>query len=209
MPRPDSQANEIARAGFFVQQAAIDSAYSQLIGLCRGILADGHLNDAEIVALDQWLTNYGHVLPEWPARHLTARVRDVLEDGVIEEEERTDLQLFLERAAGVEGTERFDAPTTLPLTRPAPHVEHDGRSFCLTGTFVYGPRRTVEAEIERSGGKLASGVARADFLIIGAGVSGAWKFTTHGRKIEEAVAHVDAGRNIAIVSESHWSSSLC
>ena len=35
------------------------------------------------------------------------------------------------------------------------------------------------------------------------------KFTTHGRKIEEAVAHVEAGRKIAIVSESHRSSSLC
>jgi hypothetical protein len=209
MPRSDGRMNEFARAGGFVQKSAIDAAYSQLIGLCRGILADGHLNDAEIVALDQWLTNYGDVLPDWPARHLAARVRDVLEDGLIEEEERTDLQTFLEQAAGVEGTERFDAPTSLPLTRPAPHVEHDGRSFCLTGTFIYGPRRVVEWEIEKWGGRLASGVARADYLIIGAGVSGAWKFTTHGRKIEEAVAHVESGRKIAIVSESHWSSSLC
>ena len=207
MPTNDRR-DEAARAGMFVQSQAIDAAYSQLIGLCRGVLADGHLADSEIVALDQWLTTHRHLLPQWPAIHLAERVREVLEDGVIEDHERADLQQFVEQAAGVEGTERFDAPTTLPLTRPEPHIEFTGRRFCVTGTFVYGPRKVVVAEIMKAGGEVTDSVGRADYLVINACVSGAWKFTTHGRKIEEAVALVGAGRPVRIVAEGHWQTSL-
>ena len=206
---PDRPGSEAARAGRFVQSQAIDAAYSQLIGLCRGILADGHLADSEIVALDQWMSTYLPILPQWPARHLAERVREVLLDGVIDDGERSDLRQFIEQAAGIEGTDRFDVPTTLPLTRPEPHVEFDGRRFCLTGTFVFGPRKVVSAEIARWGGEVVDSIGRADFLVIGACVSGAWKFTTHGRKIEEAVSLVESGRRLAIISEHHWNTCLC
>jgi len=206
---PERRDGEAARAGRFVQSQAIDAAYSQLIGLCRGILADGHLADSEIVALDQWMSTYLTLLPQWPARHLAERVREVLLDGVIDDEERSDLRRFIEQAAGIEGTERFDLPTTLPLTQPEPHVEFDGRRFCLTGTFVFGPRKVVSSEIAKWGGEVVDSIGRADFLIIGACVSDAWKFTTHGRKIEEAVSLVESGRRLAIISEQHWNTCLC
>lgn len=205
----DRPIGEAARAGFFVQSQAIDAAYSQLIGLCRGVLADNHLADSEIVALDQWMSTYLPLLPKWPARHLAERIREVLVDGVIDDDERSDLTRFIAQAAGIEGTERFDLPTTLPLTRPAPHVEFDGKRFCLTGTFVFGPRKLVVSEIAKWGGEVVDSVGRADFLIIGACVSVAWKFTTHGRKIEEAVALAESGRRIAIISEQHWNTCLC
>jgi len=204
----DFDADESARDGQYASAHMIHAAYAQLIGLCRGILADEELRDSEIVTLNEWLHRYRPLLPEWPGQMLARRVRAVLEDGVIEPDERADLQRLLERAAGMEGGQGFDVPTTLPLTRPPPHIEYDQRRFCITGTFVYGPRRQVEAAIEEWGGTISS-VAKAHYLIIGSTVTPAWKFGTHGLKIEEAVERCAAGRPIAIVSEAHWSTSLC
>ena len=204
MPSNDRR-DETVRGGMFVQSQAIDAAYSQLIGLCRGVLADGHLADSEIVALDQWLSTHRHLLPQCSEIHLAERVREVLEDGVIEDHERPDLRQFVEQAAEIEGTERFDAPTTLPLTRQEPQIEFVGRRFCLTGTFVNGSRKVVAGDITKAGGAVTDSVGRADYLVIGACVSGAWKFTTHG---QEAVALVEAGRPVRIVCEAHWHSSL-
>jgi hypothetical protein len=205
-----SQDDRAARAGRYAGQYLVDGVYTQLLGLCRGILADGHLHDAEIVALDQWMSTMGHLVPEWPGQVLARRVKAILADGEVDDGERADLQAFLEQAAGVEGTERFDAPTTLPLTRPAPHVEFHGRHFCLTGTFIYGPRRLVEAAIVEQGGTLTRNVeTRTNYLVIGGTITPSWKYGTHGLKIESAARSAETGHPIAIISEGHWSSSLC
>ena len=136
-------------------------------------------------------------------------MREVLRDGVVEEEERQDLTQFLERAAGVEGTERFDGPTTLPLTHPEPHIEYEGKAFCITGTFIYGPRRKVEAAIAEWGCTVVASPAPAHYLVIGATVTPSWKYGVHGLKIQEAVELIGRGKQLAIVSERHWSASLC
>jgi NAD-dependent DNA ligase len=203
-----SDQGDAARAGFYAKPAIVDAAYAQLIGLCRGCLADRELCDAEIVALDQWLGAYEHLLPEWPGKALARRVKDILRDGEIDEGERQELAEFLSEAAGAE-TQRFDAPTTLPLTRPEPHIQYEGRVFCLTGTFIHGPRKRVRASVEEWGGSLTDRPSAADYLVIGATVTPAWKFTVHGRKIEEAVSLKAKGHRIAIVSEAHWSATLC
>jgi NAD-dependent DNA ligase len=200
---------DAARSGRFAGSYMIDAAYAQLIGLCRGVLADSQLNDAEIVALDQWLETYGAHLPEWPAQALVRHVKDILRDGEVDEEERQELFDFLSRATGGEGGQQFDASTTLPLTRPEPHIEYEGRRFCLTGTFVYGPRRKVSTAISEWGGTITETPGKSDYLIIGATIALAWKYCTHGRKIEDAVALRESGHRIAIVSEAHWSATLC
>jgi hypothetical protein len=187
----------------------IDAAYAQLIGICRGVLADGQLNDAEIVALDEWLETYGAGLPDWPAQALVRHVKDILRDGEVDEDERQELTEFLTQAIGSEGASRFDTPTTLPLTRPEPHIEYERHWFCLTGTFLYGARRTVAAAISEWGGAVTEAPSKSDYLVIGTTITPAWKYCTHGRKIEEAVALRDAGHRIAIISETHWGASLC
>lgn len=201
--------DEAARQGMYASSYMIDAAYAQLIGLCRGILADAELRDSEIVTLNDWLDRYGVMLPEWPGQVLARRVRAVLQDGVIEPEERADLEDFLRRAACMEGGQGLETPTTLPLTDPPPHIDYDRKRFCLTGTFVYGPRRRVEAAIEEWGGTVVKSVVRAHFLVIGGTITPAWKYGTHGLKIEEAVGLAASGLPIAIVSEAHWSTSLC
>ena len=45
---------------------------------------------------------------------------------------------------------------------------------------------------------------RANYLVIGIISSEDWMYSTHGRKIEQAVAFVSQGHPIAIISEEHW-----
>lgn len=209
MPDEVSPQADAARRGQFASSYLVHAAYAQLLGLCRGLLADGDLVDSEIVALHDWLEQYADLLPEWPAQLLARRVRDVLSDGLVEPRERTDLAEFIERAAGREGTDRFDAPTSLPLDRPPPHIEYEKRAFCLTGTFVFGPRKRVSGSIEEWGGRVIGTPKKADYLIIGGTITPAWKFGSHGLKIEEAVRLRASGSQLKIVSESHWVTSLC
>lgn len=201
--------NADARSGRFSRAYMVDAAYAQLLGLCRGLLADGALDDAEIVTLHNWLSEHADDLPEWPAQVLARRVHNALSDGIVEPEERADLIAFIERAAGQEGTDRVDAPTTLPLDRPHPHIEYERRTFCLTGTFIYSPRKRVVESIEEWGGRVVGTPNQADYLVIGGTITPAWKFGTHGLKIEEAVRLREEGKPVKIVSEAHWVTTLC
>jgi hypothetical protein len=186
----------------------VDARYAQLVGLCRGILADRELRDSEVVTLDQWLAEHAAALPEWPCQLLAQRVKGILADGVVEESERIELLAFLNQVTG-ESSGRSDAPTTLPLTSPPPFIEYVGRTFCLTGTFIYGSRKTVSAAIQDQGGSVVDRPGRCDYLVIGGTITAAWKYGTHGLKIEEAVAAQTGGRGPAIVAEEHWVTSLC
>ena len=84
-----------------------------------------------------------------------------------------------------------------------------GRTFCFTGTFAYGRRKVCEHSIQVAGGKVSKGVNRKlNYLVIGSRLTPAWVHSTHGRKIEAAVAIRDDGYPLHIVSEAHWTRTL-
>lgn len=68
----------------------------ELIGLCRGIMADGRITNKEVFALGKWLEDAGH-LTEWPACEIADCVEKILEDGVVTKEERAELKGLLQR----------------------------------------------------------------------------------------------------------------
>jgi len=198
------QDDEAARGGRYAGGYMVDAAYAQLIGICRGVLADNRLNNDEIRAIDAWLTQHDGQLPVWPTRALAQRVKQVIADGEITDDERLDLMAFLvQLSPKPEQVTGGEAPTALPFTNPEPDVVYSDHGFCLTGTFLFGPRRHVEDAIEDRGGTIAT-VAKADYLIIGATVTPAWKYGTHGLKIEGAMTRRIRSRPLVIVSEEHW-----
>lgn len=198
----------LGRAGAYARGYLIDAAYSQLAGIFRGILADEQVADGEIRFLDQWLDQHQPPLPEWPTRALVERVQGILADGAITEDERLDLAAFLvQLAPKPEQVTRQDAASALPFTIPQPPIVYEGHGFCLTGTVLFGTRRDVEAAITTRSGKIAT-VARADYLVIGATITPAWKYGTHGLKIEEAAARCERSDVIGIIDEQYWHDSL-
>lgn len=62
-----------------------------LQGICHGILSDGVVNDAEVMALDSWLEQHEHLNSYYPYDEIYSLITSVLSDGKVDEQERTRL----------------------------------------------------------------------------------------------------------------------
>lgn len=190
----------------------------ELIGLCKGIQADGLLHDNEARFLAQWLEKSREIVDTWPANILASRIEKILEDNIIDDSEREELFSLLSEITGCRpyhelidyGTGEIienlsHASTLLPLDRPAPIIDFSNKQFCLTGKFCYGARSKCEGEIIYRGGKTQSNVTqKTNYLVVGLLGSTDWKHSTHGLKIKAAIELKDKGHPLSIVSEEHW-----
>lgn len=189
------------------ESRCLDRAINELMGFLKAILIDGRVDESEVEALAKWLLKNRELQQVWPVNVITERVAHVLRDGIADEQERAELMDLFEELIGPE-PDRFinsRAATRLPLTDPQPPVQLAGSTFVLTGKFLYGTRKACEREITVRGGACEPRVtARTNYLVIGVIGSEDWVYSTHGRKIEQAVALASQGRPIAIISEEHW-----
>ena len=191
-----------------------DRAVDELIGLCRGLLADGALHSGEAQFLMAWLQGNAQFSNAYPFNVLYQRLADALSDGVLDSDEERDL---IDLCLRITGNERVVDPvvaasaasSSLPLNRPEPVVAFPEALFVVTGVFDFGTRAQVTQAIEDRGGLVRGSVSKkTSYLVIGILGSEDWMHTTYGRKIEEAMVLRDAGHPVAIVSETHWHSQL-
>ncbi len=185
----------------------LDRSIDELIGISRGILADGLIVKAEAEFLLSWLDKHREFADSYPYSVLYPRITDMLSDGVLDADEEGELMaMLLELQGGVHDyAEGVSNSATLPLCKPAPEVKFGGCIFVVTGTFAAGNRKEVTAEIEQRGGVVkGSPTKNTDYLVIGDVGSRDWVHSTYGRKIEKAVTLRDEGTGIQIVSEQHW-----
>ena len=181
----------------------------ELVGLARGVAADGTLNQAEIEFLQKWLAANMAISDQPLIRKLYARVNTILSDGVADEEECRDLLDTLNSFSRRDfELGEVMKPTTLPLCDPAPTLAFTGMRYCFTGTFGFGGRRECEAAVTWRGGECGSLTKRTSVLVIGSYATESWKHSSFGNKIIKAVDYRADGVPIAIVSEAHWSSHL-
>lgn len=186
-----------------------DRATSELIGICRGVLADGVVCEQEAAFLLGWIERHEALADEYPFSLLYGRLAAALQDGVLDADEEADL---LDSMVGLVGGERriegevgASLASSLPLCRPAPDVDHRGRIFVVTGTFEFGARADVVNAIAAMGGRVHGNVVQSvNYLVIGAAASRDWAHSSYGRKIEKAVEYRAGGVPIAIISEAHW-----
>ena len=181
-----------------------------LLGIAQGLVCDKHLNDDEVRFLNAWLTENENISLVWPGDVVHARVREVLADGVITDEERAYLLDTLQRMVG--GTlDNLDEAAHVSdlMFDPEPRVSFDGRSFCLTGDFVFAPRKTCAAAIERRGGSVASSVShKLHYLVVGGLGSPERKHGSFGTKVEKAMALRREGAMLLVVREDAWAQAL-
>ncbi len=191
-----------------------DRTIDELLGVCRGVLADGEVNSQEWRFLSDWIARNKVFIGQGPADFLAQRVAEAFVDGYVDEEEQKHL---LEALAQFVGGEVFDAKAEsaslatalLPFDDPVPTIEHAGKAFVVTGTFRFGGRRAVEAAILELGGVVLKNLgAGVDYLIVGEIGSRDWIHSAYGRKIERALALRASGHSIALVAEQSWSSKL-
>jgi len=72
----------------------------ELVGLCRGVLADGTINLAEAKFILRWLNERSDLLENWPADELHRRLCTALADGALSEDEKVELSALLEEIIG-------------------------------------------------------------------------------------------------------------
>jgi DNA polymerase III epsilon subunit-like protein len=67
----------------------------ELIGVCRGIIADGKITTAEVNFLTEWLQSAG-VITEWPLTEIAQTVEKITADGRVTKEEKQELLALLQ-----------------------------------------------------------------------------------------------------------------
>ncbi|KJS02301.1 MAG: hypothetical protein VR65_06070 [Desulfobulbaceae bacterium BRH_c16a] len=194
---------------FFLNDRTID----ELVGLARGILADGSANIKEAQFLLAWLESNAKYANDRIINSLFSRIKAMLSDNLLDKEEEDELLSLLRSITGEQLPEHNIVTTaaSFPLDKPAPAVKIENKYFCLTGKFVYGPRRICEEAIIERGGFIKTSISDwVDYLVIGTLSSDQWMHTSYGRKIEYAMKRRDSptprtyGEKIAIIHEDHW-----
>lgn len=177
----------------------------ELVGLARGVAADGTINQAEVEFLQKWLAANMAISDQPMICRLYHRVNGVLADSIADPDECRELLDTLNSFSSrdFELGEVLKA-TTLPLCDPAPALTFRGKRYCFTGTFNYGQRRDCEAAVSERGGECGSLTRNTDVLVIGVYATESWKHSSFGTKIMKAVDLRESGVPISIVSEEHW-----
>nr|WP_320050739.1 BRCT domain-containing protein [uncultured Desulfuromonas sp.] len=186
-----------------------DRSTDELLGLCKGIVADGTVHQKEAEYIVKWLQSNNMALDIWPGNIIAERITHHLRDGVLDKDESEDLlQLLLDVTGEEFQTITPDNMSTRCFDEPQPPVTFQDKQFCLTGKFALGPRKSCEKEIIDLGGSTGNLIKTTDYLVIGCIGSRDWMHTSYGRKIEKAKEWQKQGHSIVIISEDHWASYL-
>lgn len=189
----------------------LERAVDELLGVCKGIISDGKVVPEEADYLKLWLEKHQAYKSFWPANVLWERISAIYEDGVVDEDEQQELAALLGRITGEKPgfTDAIELAKTVAVDFPHPRVEFEGKSFCLTGRFAYGPHGRCVAAIEARGGACTEFPnLETDYLVIGAVQGRGWELPNKGKKIEFVVTNPEARSRTAIISEENWTYHL-
>jgi hypothetical protein len=129
-----------------------DRQIDTLVGLSKGLTADGVINFAEAEFLQTWLVQ--NTQSKNPIiLNLLSKVAEILEDGVLDQGESDELLGILHRISG-DKTElgEVSKTSTLPICSPLPEIQFTNSQFLFTGTCAYGLRKDCQSAIESLGG---------------------------------------------------------
>jgi len=174
-----------------------DRKVDEFIGLCKGILADNEINEAERDILIKWL-NENKVNDAQIKKIYKALIGDVslpFLKNILGEYIGYNMQQF----------DIMNASTSLPVEKGLLSIEFEGKSFCLTGKFTsaIGNRKVLENMIEERNGIIKPRVVLdLDYLVIGELSNPDWIHSNYGRKIEQALKYKEKYQiDLKIISE--------
>jgi len=181
----------------------------ELVGIARGVAADGLLNQREVEFLQRWLAANIYISDQPVIRTLYQRINDILRDSILDPEEATLLLETLNAFSSrdFELGEVLKA-TTLPVCVPAPNLQFERSRYCFTGTFNFGQRKHCESAVIKKGAIAGPLIQTTNVLVIGTYATDSWKHSSFGTKILRAVEWRDSGVPISIVTEEHWTHYL-
>lgn len=198
--------DEYAPLRQYAQTRVRSRTLDELIGLARGLAADGKIVQAEAEFLQHWLNQTSAYQDDPVYRFLYERVNEMLSDGHLDDDESTELLEIIHALTGDNGELKpYRSPSRLPLDNPMPDIEFTDRTFLFTGIMAFGPRKECTALVTERGGLCKGSMSkRVDYLVIGTIANEEWMYSSHGRKIEAAVTLKDDGHPVIIIDEDHF-----
>ncbi len=187
-----------------VKTPPTDPSLAEMLGLCRGILADGVVTEEESAVLRDWVHGHPHLATQWPGDVLAGRLQDIYADGVVSPEERADLKTLLDHVVA-----NPPAPQAVCqacpdgiFDQPPPHVSFHGKNFCFAGQFVFGTLERCRRVVEQRAGQVQFEPQwDTHYLVIGA--------VEHNQAAVNRVRSLkELGAPCKIVAEEHWSAQL-
>ena len=187
--------------------AELAASINELLGLISGIVADGKVSEAEFHSLNAWLKDNDQVVKHWPANEIAERIRQILADSVVDDQELADLRTTLKQMCGQDFAESgtADGGVAEIFSMDVESFDHAGKTMLFTGKFVCGNRDAVQNAARNRGAKIRSSVTKElDVMVIGTLASRDWKYKSHGNKIADAIRLQREGAPIVILSERQW-----
>lgn len=201
--------SEIQLHNMFNRARIDDRQVNELLGLAKGMIADGLINQSEAEFLRNWLVANKETSSNPVVRTLLKRVNEMLFDNSFQKEEADELlgSLRAFSSGDIEIGELIKS-STLPLDNPVPEVLVSGQRFAFTGTFAFGSRRDCEAVVRDLGGIPDRLSQSTNYLVVGIYATDSWAHSAFGRKIEQAVEWRDCGIPISVIGETHWRNAI-
>lgn len=194
----------------FFKYYDINTADLQILqGICHGIIADGVITDAEVHGIAEWIGDHGNLFTLYPYDEMMSVLTDILEDGVIDEEERRYLMAFFSDFTELADESLRETISSLTedvhrsnICAENPEIIIDGKTIVLTGDSSRATRPEIETTLQGLGGRVTSSVSgRTDYLIVGDQGNECWTYACYGRKVEKAIALRKKGAKVVIVHE--------
>lgn len=183
---------------------------NEFIGLLKGVTADGIVNTKEFSFIQDWIQQHKRLKTIWPIEPVYERMTDILNDDHISSNELIDFAELLKVLTGnrFEETGAADGSATEFLVNKVDDINFTGR-FCFTGTFVSGQRSKLKNLAEARGATVKKDVSsQIDYLVVGSIATQDWMYSSHGRKIEQALKLQKDGHPVIILSEHAWVSAV-
>ena len=190
---------------------AITSSLQLLNGIIAGIMADGHIDDAEIYAFRDWMAQNNFLSGCYPFDEIESLISSILLDGKIDETEREMLMAFLGNFIDTTVSVNINQKDLDVLKQKysisgicsvCQDIAFKGNVFCFTGKSNHATRNDIAQIITEHGGIFKNNVTQnTRYLIVGADGNPCWTYSCYGRKIEEAVNLRKNGQKLSIINE--------
>jgi len=178
---------------------------NEFFGLLKGICADEKLDLHEIDRIVSWINSNADLADKFPVEPVYDRIVAAKEDGVIDDDESTDLYALLTQLSGTSTGDDIHGSVASFFSDSIDGFDHTDQNLCFTGKFLFGSRKECEQNARDLGANTARDVSKKiDAVIIGTLTSRDWIFDNYGRKIEYAMKLRKVNGAPIILSEEQW-----
>ena len=189
------------------------SSANRVLGFCAGVNCDSIITTAEAIALYEKLKQPHDLEDDRRIVALRHRLRDALDDGIIDKDEAEDISRLITTVVGDSyadtGIASSEAIPVICDNDPIDESMFKGQLVVLTGGFAYGTRREVSTRVGEMGGTVQENPTKdTSVVVIGSEGSRYYTYSGQGGKLAKAIALREKGSLPKIYTEGQIAAFL-